>query len=119
MDMKQRTETVITKPKTILTVGCRETDRFSLGTLELSSGWPVISAETGELGIAMLNENSVRLIISENNLPDMEGIAFLKKAGNIQPEAICCLITAGAGPEIMAKAFKEGISVFFEGWDSI
>lgn len=113
------TETARTELKTILTVGCRETDRFSLGAPGLLGGWSVISAETGESGITMLNENSARLIISGNNLPDMEGIAFLKEAGNIQPEAICCLITAGAGPEIMAKAFEEGISVFFEGWDSI
>jgi two-component system repressor protein LuxO len=115
MDVKEMTETVKTELKTILTVGSRETDTFSLRTHELFEGWSVISAETGELGIALLNEDSVRLIISENILPDMDGIAFLKKAGNIRPEAVCCLITAGAGREIMAKAFREGISMFFEG----
>ncbi len=66
--------------KTILIVADSESIREVVGMALRSEGYNVIVGEDGQLGYALLLENdNVNLIISDLNMPRMDGITFLKE----------------------------------------
>jgi two-component system chemotaxis response regulator CheY len=66
--------------KTILIVDDSESIREVVGMALRSEGYNVIVGEDGQLGYALLLENdNVNLIISDLNMPRMDGITFLKE----------------------------------------
>ena len=69
--------------KNILIVDDSESIRLvvSLGLKE--AGYNVIAGINGEDGLRLLNENKVDLIISDLNMPIMDGLTFLKEVRKI------------------------------------
>ena len=69
--------------KNILIVDDSESIRLvvSLGLKE--AGYNVIAGINGEDGLRLLNENNVDLIISDLNMPIMDGLTFLKEVRKI------------------------------------
>lgn len=65
--------------KNILIVDDSESIRLvvSLGLKE--AGYNVVAGVNGEDGLRLLNENKVDLIISDLNMPIMDGLTFLKE----------------------------------------
>lgn len=54
----------------------------------------VLVAESGEIGISILNERTVDLIICDQRMPGTSGAEVLQSALQIQPNAIRILLTA-------------------------
>ena len=69
------------KKITILYVDDEETNLF-LFNLHLESKYKVITAISGEEGLAKLDNNhsDIIVVISDMNMPNMNGIEFIKKA---------------------------------------
>lgn len=80
-----------------------------LATLARSfrKGYKTLSADSGEAGIAILNEQPVDLIICDQRMPNISGDQVLSHALQIQPEAIRILLTGYADVESLLTCVNE------------
>lgn len=69
--------------KTILIVDDSSSLRSVVGTALKSAGYEVIEAEDGKHALTKLNGQKIHLIISDVNMPNMNGIEFLKASKQI------------------------------------
>ena len=69
-------------------------------------GYEILTAETGEEALRVLDERSVELILSDQKMPGMSGLQFLAKAARRCPEAVRMLIT-GWTEEIPREQLEE------------
>jgi response regulator RpfG family c-di-GMP phosphodiesterase len=56
-------------------------------------GFEILSAESPERGLALLEERAVDVILSDHKMPGMSGLAFLARAARLRPGAARLLIT--------------------------
>lgn len=80
-----------------------------LATLARSfrKGYKTLSADSGEAGIAILNEQPVDLIICDQRMPNISGDQVLSHALQVQPEAIRILLTGYADVESLLTCVNE------------
>ncbi len=64
-------------------------------------------ASSGKEGITRLNEKSFAVIVSDQRMPEMDGVTFLTHAKALQPEAIRILLTAYADIEATIAAVNQ------------
>jgi two-component system, chemotaxis family, chemotaxis protein CheY len=64
--------------KTILTVDDSPSIRQMLTYVLTSNGYTVIEAEDGEQGLALAKANQADLVLTDQNMPKMDGIALIK-----------------------------------------
>ena len=69
--------------KTILIVDDSSSLRSVVGTALKGAGYDVIEAEDGRDALTKLNGQKIHLIISDVNMPNMNGIEFLKASNQI------------------------------------
>lgn len=69
--------------KTILIVDDSSSLRSVVGTALKGAGYDVIEAEDGKVALSQLNGQKIHLIISDVNMPNMNGIEFLKASKQI------------------------------------
>ena len=69
-------------PRTILVVDDDDDVRSALARLLGLAGYTVLTAESGEEGLQTLATHPVQLVISDQNMPGMTGIEFLKSVRN-------------------------------------
>ena len=74
-------------PRTILVVDDDDDVRSALARLLGLAGYTVLTAESGEEGLQTLATHPVQLVISDQNMPGMTGIEFLKSVRNRHPHA--------------------------------
>jgi two-component system response regulator HupR/HoxA len=67
----------------------------------------VFTAISGKEAIDIINKNSIAVILSDQRMPEMDGVTFLKKASEIQPEAIRIMVTGYADIEASINAVNE------------
>ena len=69
--------------KTILIVDDSSSLRSVVGTALKGAGYDVIEAEDGKAALEKLNGQKIHLIISDVNMPNMNGIEFLQASKQI------------------------------------
>jgi two-component system, chemotaxis family, chemotaxis protein CheY len=101
-------------PKTILIVDDSASVRTVVATALKAAGYSVVDAVDGKDALSKLNGERVHLIISDVNMPNMDGITFVrevKKLPNYKFTPICMLTTESEhskmqeGKEAGAKAW--------------
>jgi len=80
--------------KKILIVDDEENARASLGKLLSHEGYQVHTARDGQEALSYLKQNPVNLIISDINMPQMNGLDFLKVLSHEYPGIDVIMITA-------------------------
>lgn len=94
----------------ILTVDDSRAVRLTIALSLRHAGHHVVEAETGEAALALLNSEPVDLIISDFNMPGMDGSQFVrevKKNAVLQHIPVIMLTTENA-KERLAEAKKAG-----------
>ncbi|MCU0448890.1 MAG: hybrid sensor histidine kinase/response regulator [Bernardetiaceae bacterium] len=64
-------------------------------------------AKSGAEGLEILAQHPIQLVISDQNMPQMNGIAFLKKVTERYPDVIKILLTAYGDKEVVIAAINE------------
>ena len=64
----------------VLTIDDSKTMLDMLKMALVSQGFDVLQAENGQEGIDILSENEVDVVITDVNMPVMDGITFIKEA---------------------------------------
>lgn len=102
------------QPGRILVVDDEESARSLLDRVLSGAGHQVIPVETGEAGLEVLTRERVDLIITDKNLPGMDGLEVLRKAREQQPHLLGILITGYPTPESEEAAREVGIHAYVE-----
>src|ERR1700756_5566455 len=92
----------------ILVVDDESEIREGLEILLTSEGYGVSSAETGESGLAQLEQHPFDLLLLDVSLPDRNGLDILKEIHRRDPQLSIVLITAYGSIEMARAAFKNG-----------
>ncbi len=92
----------------ILVVDDESEIREGLELLLSSEGYGVSSAETGEAGLAKLEEQPFDLLLLDVSLPDRNGLDLLREIRRRDPRLSIVLITAYGSIDMARAAFKGG-----------
>src|ERR1700720_2677084 len=92
----------------ILVVDDESEIREGLELLLNTEGYSTSSAETGESGLAMIEENPFDLILLDVSLPDRNGLDLLLEIHRRDPRLAVVLITAYGSIDMARAAFKSG-----------
>ncbi len=92
----------------ILVVDDESEIREGLELLLTSEGYGVASAETGDAGLARLEEQPFDLLLLDVSLPDRNGIELLREIRRRDPYLSVVLITAYGSIDMARAAFKSG-----------
>ena len=94
--------------KRILVVDDEENARLGLSRLLAREGFFVDSAANGFEALNYLREQEVDLIITDINMPQMNGIDFLKELNRSYPNSNVIMITAYGGVESYIEVMNLG-----------
>jgi len=92
---------------TLLLLDDEENILYSLKRL-LRKDYNIVSFKEGHEAIAYLEENSVDLIMSDMRMPKMDGVEFLIKSRELQPNPIRLLLTGYSDIDSTIKAINDG-----------
>ena len=93
----------------ILVVDDAKIMRDSLKDLLEPAGFDVVEAENGEQGLEVLSQHAVDLVISDFNMPGMDGLTMcshIKEQGRKLP---IFMLTTQTSPELKARAKEYGV----------
>lgn len=88
--------------------------RDSLRRFFANENCALMAVETGEDGLEIIKGNACDIIITDYRLPGMDGLAFLKKAQDINPRFKKILLTAYMTEPVISEAFRLGVHEFIE-----
>jgi len=100
---------MVKQPKRILVVDDEENARIGLSRLLSNEGFLVDSVSNGYEALNYLRQQEVNLIISDINMPEMNGISFLKELNKNFPKSNVIMITAYGGVESYIEAMNLGV----------
>lgn len=96
------------QPMRILIVDDEENMRHMLGALLRGNGYRVDTAEDGSEALEMVGESNFDFILCDLKMPNMDGIRFLKNAGNRLKETTVIMMSAYGTIESAVEAMKLG-----------
>lgn len=94
--------------KRILVVDDEENARIGLSKLLANEGFLVDSVSNGFEALNYLRQQEVNLIVTDINMPEMNGITFLKELNKSFPKSNVIMITAYGGVESYIEAMNLG-----------
>ena len=95
-------------PKRILVVDDEENARIGLSRLLAREGFIVDSVANGFEALNYLRQQDVNLIVTDINMPGMNGIAFLKELNKSHPQSNVIMVTAYGGVESYIESMNLG-----------
>lgn len=96
------------KPKRILLVDDEENARLALSRLLSRGGYLVDAVANGFEALNYLREHDVNLIVTDINMPEMNGLEFLREVNRLFPGSNVIMITAYGGVESYIEAINLG-----------
>ncbi len=92
----------------ILVVDDEENARVALAKILSREGYEVATAGNGYEALNFLRNKEVDLIITDINMPEMNGISFLRELNQSHPSCNVIMITAHAEVETYMEAMNLG-----------
>ena len=103
-----RTKVIAPPSRSILVVDDEEAVRVSLTRTLEACGYQVCVAESADEGLRLLQRLPVQLVISDNHMPEMSGIDFLKLVRVRYPHVVRIMLTGDPDPEVPVRSINEG-----------
>lgn len=94
--------------KRILVVDDEENARIALSKILAREGYEVASAGNGYEALNYLRGKEVELIITDINMPEMNGLSFLRELSKSHPESNVIMVTAYGEVESYIEAMNLG-----------
>ncbi len=92
----------------ILIVDDEENARIGLSKLLSQEGYQVSAVGNGHEALAYLGNEQVSLVITDINMPEMDGLSFLRELNREYPSTDVIMITAYGGVESYLEAMNLG-----------
>lgn len=96
------------KEQTVLVVDDEENARLGLSRLLTRDGYQVKSASSSEEALEILGQHQISLVISDINMPGMNGMALLRELNRRHPETAVIMLTAFGEIESYIDAMNLG-----------
>lgn len=80
----------------------------SLSRVFRKEGYGILLAESGECGLDLIRHNSVAVVVSDQRMPGMGGVEFLKKVRDTSPDTVRMMLTGQADASEIAGAINDG-----------
>lgn len=87
---------------------------FGMSEILTEEGYKVITAENGKEALRRLETDLIDLIISDEKMPDMNGMELLSILKTINCQVPFILVTAYGSVSMAVEALKQGAFYFFE-----
>jgi two-component system chemotaxis response regulator CheY len=100
----------------ILLVDDDELHRTCLKEVLEYRGYVCLEAVNGVKGLEVLRDESVSVIITDNNMPEMDGLTFIEQLKQTYSHELVpiFLITGNLSDSVRFRAFKHGVNRVFE-----
>lgn len=92
----------------VLIVDDEENARIGLKKLLVLDGYRVDAVANGFEALEFLDQNSVDLVITDINMPEMNGLVFLRELNRSYPTINVIMVTAYGGVESYLEAMNLG-----------
>lgn len=102
------------KGASILLVDDEPHSLFSISEVLREEGFQTITARDGKEALEKLKTNSIDLIITDEKMPDLNGMDLLLEVKKTHPDIPVILITAFGSISLAVEALKKGAYYFFE-----
>ncbi|MCM8531589.1 MAG: sigma-54 dependent transcriptional regulator [Lentisphaeraceae bacterium] len=106
-------QTDLSKNVDILLVDDDEAIRDSLGFYLENSGWKIKAVESPIEALELIKEGFGDIIISDIKMPQMDGLTFLGKAKQVNPDLEVLMITGHSNEALAIEALKNGAFDYF------
>ena len=80
---------------------------LELFRINFRGDYNVFIVDSAKKGLEILEKEDIRVIVSDLKMPEMNGIEFIEKVKNQNPEKVCILLTAYIEPDVMLKAINQ------------
>lgn len=104
----------ISSPSNLLVVDDDSVSLSLLSKLAEKLGHQVLRAGTGSEAVELMNENAVDLVISDFEMPAMDGLELLKLVKMKAPRLPFILVTAYSNLRVIREAWEFGAFDFFQ-----
>ena len=88
--------------------------RDTLRTIFAQKGCPLKAYETAEEGLQALENERFDIIISDLQLPGIDGVEFFKRAMRSHPDTVRILISGYGDQSTISEAFEIGVHAFIK-----
>lgn len=95
-------------PEKILIVDDEESILSALSRLFRREDFEIVTANSAEKGLSILENEEISLIISDNRMPAISGVEFLARSKGIAPDAVRIMLTGYADLEASIDAINKG-----------
>jgi two-component system NtrC family sensor kinase len=93
---------------TILCVDDEKSIRHALRRVFLDEPWELLFAASGQEGIEVFRDHHVDLVLSDFRMPGIDGVEFLKRAKEINPDCMRIVLSGYADINLIVEALNEG-----------
>jgi two-component system chemotaxis response regulator CheY len=84
--------------------------RIIINTLSRIGYTDVIEGENGKNGLEKLGQGGVEMIITDWNMPEMDGLEFVKTVRGQNPSIPILMVTTNAAKEDIVEALQAGVN---------
>jgi diguanylate cyclase (GGDEF)-like protein/PAS domain S-box-containing protein len=105
--------------RTLLLVDDEENILMALKRLLRRDGYKILTAAGGHEGLEVLSRNRVDVIVSDQRMPGMTGVEFLRRVKDIHPEVVSIVLSGYTELQSVTDAINEGAIYKFltKPWD--
>jgi response regulator RpfG family c-di-GMP phosphodiesterase len=107
------------KPHTLLCIDDEPNILSALKRLLRKENFRLLTAGSGKEGLALLSENEVHVVLSDQRMPEMNGTEFLKEVKAAHPDIIRIILTGYTDVDSISEAINEGhiYKFFLKPWN--
>jgi DNA-binding NtrC family response regulator len=98
---------IVVSKSTILIVDDDATILMLMSNVFMYDGNYILTAESGEEALVKIRNNKIDLVISDQHMPGMSGLQFLKKVRAEYPDVVTIILTASGEIDTAVKAVNE------------
>jgi two-component system, NtrC family, response regulator AtoC len=97
-----------------------ESDNLDAFRFNFKRVFQVLTAGSGDEALALLADNDVAVIVSDQRMPKMSGLEFLRAAQKVRPDAVGIILTAYTDTDVLIEAINLGqvYRYITKPWDS-
>lgn len=105
--------------RTILIVDDEEKILKAIQRVLRNENYQIFAAQGGEEGLKLLEMREFDLVVSDQNMPGMEGVTFLKKVKAEYPQTLTIMLTGAKDIQVAMQAINDaGVYKFImKPWD--
>jgi len=85
-----------------------EEDNLNVFRFNFRSTFTVFTASSGEEGLEVLRNRPIAVVISDQRMPKMTGLEFLREARRVRPQALGIILTAYRDVDVLVEAIRLG-----------